>query len=191
MLAPISENLLLISQQKNSLLWSQRILNLFSTCANWHIPFWKHQDQEVLCLHLLSLVLCPWSPCLFKEPPKVLFVKTKAFYLSMLTMTMKRSNMMFFFGLWLAGAINQLTRSLACEWANDNIRSNAVALWYIKTSMVEQVIIFCFVSWVIWSTISSKKFTFGSFCLSEIGLLWIWNSAKMSIFALLKFSRWL
>ncbi|XP_071916620.1 tropinone reductase homolog At5g06060-like isoform X1 [Coffea arabica] len=47
------------------------------------------------------------------------------------------------------GAINQLTRSLACEWANDNIRSNAVALWYIKTSMVEQVIIFCFVSWVL------------------------------------------
>nr|XP_027109480.1 tropinone reductase homolog At2g29260, chloroplastic-like [Coffea arabica] len=38
------------------------------------------------------------------------------------------------------GAINQLTRSLACEWANDNIRSNAVAPWYIKTSMVEQVL---------------------------------------------------
>ncbi|XP_031386014.1 tropinone reductase homolog At2g29260, chloroplastic-like isoform X2 [Punica granatum] len=38
------------------------------------------------------------------------------------------------------GAINQFTRSLACEWAKDNIRSNAVAPWYIKTSMVEQVI---------------------------------------------------
>ncbi|CAN1846680.1 Tropinone reductase homolog At2g29260, chloroplastic, partial [Linum perenne] len=36
------------------------------------------------------------------------------------------------------GAINQLTKSLACEWAKDNIRSNAVAPWYIKTSMVEQ-----------------------------------------------------
>ncbi|XP_019070077.1 tropinone reductase homolog At2g29260, chloroplastic isoform X2 [Solanum lycopersicum] len=38
------------------------------------------------------------------------------------------------------GAINQLTKYLACEWAKDNIRSNAVAPWYIKTSMVEQVI---------------------------------------------------
>ena len=38
------------------------------------------------------------------------------------------------------GAINQLTKNLACEWAKDNIRSNAVAPWYIKTSMVEKVI---------------------------------------------------
>ncbi|KAI3507699.1 hypothetical protein L1887_22690 [Cichorium endivia] len=38
------------------------------------------------------------------------------------------------------GAINQLTRNLACEWAKDGIRSNAVAPWYIKTSMVEQVL---------------------------------------------------
>ncbi|KAL3850641.1 hypothetical protein ACJIZ3_012523 [Penstemon smallii] len=38
------------------------------------------------------------------------------------------------------GAINQLTRNLACEWAKDNIRINAVAPWYIKTSMVEQVL---------------------------------------------------
>ncbi|KAF8045850.1 hypothetical protein N665_4310s0001 [Sinapis alba] len=38
------------------------------------------------------------------------------------------------------GAINQLTRNLACEWAKDNIRVNAVAPWYIKTSMVEQVL---------------------------------------------------
>nr|POF02300.1 tropinone reductase like, chloroplastic [Quercus suber] len=38
------------------------------------------------------------------------------------------------------GAINQLTKPLACEWAKDNIRSNAVAPWYIRTSMVEQVL---------------------------------------------------
>ncbi|XP_016510681.2 tropinone reductase homolog At2g29260, chloroplastic-like isoform X2 [Nicotiana tabacum] len=38
------------------------------------------------------------------------------------------------------GAINLLTKYLACEWAKDNIRSNAVAPWYIKTSMVEQVL---------------------------------------------------
>ncbi|XP_010256817.1 PREDICTED: tropinone reductase homolog At5g06060-like isoform X3 [Nelumbo nucifera] len=38
------------------------------------------------------------------------------------------------------GAINQLTRDLACEWAKDNIRTNAVAPWYIKTSLVEHVL---------------------------------------------------
>ncbi|KAL4610657.1 hypothetical protein ACB092_08G066100 [Castanea dentata] len=37
-------------------------------------------------------------------------------------------------------AINQLTKTLACEWVKDNIRSNAVAPWYIRTSMVEQVL---------------------------------------------------
>ncbi|KAK4730589.1 hypothetical protein R3W88_023577 [Solanum pinnatisectum] len=36
------------------------------------------------------------------------------------------------------GATNQLTRSLACEWAVDNIRVNAVAPWVIKTSLIEQ-----------------------------------------------------
>ncbi|XP_013608521.1 PREDICTED: tropinone reductase homolog At5g06060-like [Brassica oleracea var. oleracea] len=35
------------------------------------------------------------------------------------------------------GAVNQLTRNLACEWACDNIRTNSVAPWYIKTSFVE------------------------------------------------------
>ncbi|XP_044461685.1 tropinone reductase homolog At5g06060-like isoform X2 [Mangifera indica] len=35
------------------------------------------------------------------------------------------------------GAMNQLTRNLACEWAKDNIRANSVAPWYIKTSLVD------------------------------------------------------
>lgn len=51
--------------------------------------------------------------------------------------------MVLFVSLCVLGAINQLTRSLACEWAKDNIRINAVAPWYIKTSMVEQVIFYC------------------------------------------------
>ncbi|KAG6491398.1 tropinone reductase homolog At5g06060-like [Zingiber officinale] len=38
------------------------------------------------------------------------------------------------------GAINQITKNLACEWAKDNIRVNAVAPWYIKTSMVEHLL---------------------------------------------------
>ncbi|KAL9389326.1 hypothetical protein Peur_017931 [Populus x canadensis] len=35
------------------------------------------------------------------------------------------------------GAINQLTRNLACEWAKDNIRVNSVAPWFINTPMNE------------------------------------------------------
>ncbi|XP_022765113.1 tropinone reductase homolog At5g06060-like isoform X1 [Durio zibethinus] len=36
-------------------------------------------------------------------------------------------------------AINQLTKNLACEWAKDNIRTNCVAPWYIRTSLVEHL----------------------------------------------------
>lgn len=37
-------------------------------------------------------------------------------------------------------AINQLTKNLACEWAKDNIRTNSVAPWYIKTSLVDHLL---------------------------------------------------
>lgn len=33
------------------------------------------------------------------------------------------------------GAINQLAKNLACEWANDNIRTNSVVPWSIKTTI--------------------------------------------------------
>ncbi|CAI0540175.1 unnamed protein product [Linum tenue] len=36
------------------------------------------------------------------------------------------------------GAIDQLTRNLACEWAKDNIRTNSVAPWYTRTPMVAE-----------------------------------------------------
>ncbi|XP_021833683.1 tropinone reductase homolog At2g29330-like isoform X2 [Prunus avium] len=35
------------------------------------------------------------------------------------------------------GAINQLAKSLACEWGKDNIRINSVAPWFIKTLTAE------------------------------------------------------
>ncbi|XP_009796888.1 tropinone reductase homolog At5g06060 [Nicotiana tabacum] len=38
------------------------------------------------------------------------------------------------------GALNQLTRNLACEWAKDSIRVNGVAPWYIRTSLVEHLL---------------------------------------------------
>ncbi|WOH10766.1 hypothetical protein DCAR_0730236 [Daucus carota subsp. sativus] len=34
------------------------------------------------------------------------------------------------------GAMNQLTKNLACEWANDNIRVNSVAPWIIRTQLI-------------------------------------------------------
>lgn len=37
-------------------------------------------------------------------------------------------------------AINQLTRYLSVEWAKDNIRVNAVAPWYIRTSLTEKYV---------------------------------------------------
>ncbi|VFQ80396.1 unnamed protein product [Cuscuta campestris] len=36
------------------------------------------------------------------------------------------------------GAMNQLTKNLACEWAEDSIRVNCVAPWVIKTSLAEE-----------------------------------------------------
>lgn len=37
------------------------------------------------------------------------------------------------------GAINQLTKNLACEWAKDNIRVNSVAPWIIQTPLIDQI----------------------------------------------------
>ncbi|MFW5962821.1 MAG: SDR family oxidoreductase [Bacteroidota bacterium] len=37
-------------------------------------------------------------------------------------------------------AMIQLTKNLACEWAKENIRVNAVAPWYIKTPLAETVL---------------------------------------------------
>ncbi|XP_038723580.1 tropinone reductase homolog At5g06060-like isoform X2 [Tripterygium wilfordii] len=38
------------------------------------------------------------------------------------------------------GAVNQLTKNLACEWAKDNIRVNAVAPWFIRTELVKTLL---------------------------------------------------
>ena len=41
-----------------------------------------------------------------------------------------------------AGAMNQLTKNLACEWAKDNIRTNCVAPWFINTPLSQSVMTF-------------------------------------------------
>ncbi|XP_071715453.1 tropinone reductase homolog At5g06060-like [Rutidosis leptorrhynchoides] len=38
------------------------------------------------------------------------------------------------------GAMNQLTKNLACEWAQDNIRTNCVAPWFTKTSLIKEAL---------------------------------------------------
>lgn len=38
------------------------------------------------------------------------------------------------------GALNQLTKNLACEWAKDGIRVNSVAPWYTATPLAKQVL---------------------------------------------------
>jgi len=48
--------------------------------------------------------------------------------------------------MFYAGAINQLSRSLACEWAQDNIRTNCVAPGVIRTPLSEEVSAFDFLS---------------------------------------------
>ncbi|XP_024968964.1 tropinone reductase homolog At5g06060-like isoform X2 [Cynara cardunculus var. scolymus] len=40
----------------------------------------------------------------------------------------------------VAGAINQLTKNLACEWAKDNIRTNSVAPWATKTPLIQDLL---------------------------------------------------
>ncbi|XP_071715686.1 tropinone reductase homolog At2g29260, chloroplastic [Rutidosis leptorrhynchoides] len=61
----------------------------------------------------------------------VVFTSSVSAFVSLKNMTLQGAT---------KGAINQLTKNLACEWAKDGIRCNAVAPWYIKTSMVEQVL---------------------------------------------------
>nr|XP_043615088.1 tropinone reductase homolog At5g06060-like [Erigeron canadensis] len=38
------------------------------------------------------------------------------------------------------GAMNQLAKNLACEWAKDNIRTNSVAPWFIRTPLANHVL---------------------------------------------------
>eukprot|EP01101_Sappina_pedata_P012446 TRINITY_DN8562_c0_g1_i1.p1 TRINITY_DN8562_c0_g1~~TRINITY_DN8562_c0_g1_i1.p1 ORF type:complete len:269 (-),score=100.17 TRINITY_DN8562_c0_g1_i1:117-923(-) len=37
-------------------------------------------------------------------------------------------------------AIHQLTKNLSCEWAEDSIRVNCIAPWYIDTPLVEKIL---------------------------------------------------
>ncbi|XP_074268017.1 tropinone reductase homolog At5g06060-like [Silene latifolia] len=37
-------------------------------------------------------------------------------------------------------AMNQLAKTLACEWAKDNIRTNSIAPWFIRTPLTETVL---------------------------------------------------
>ena len=45
------------------------------------------------------------------------------------------------------GAMNQLTRSLAVEWARDKIRVNCVAPGAVVTDMAKQIRIYIYLKW--------------------------------------------
>ena len=41
--------------------------------------------------------------------------------------------------LFYVGAMNQVTKNLAFEWAKDDIRVDTIAPWIIRTSMVDKI----------------------------------------------------
>jgi len=40
-----------------------------------------------------------------------------------------------------SGAVNQLTKNIALEWAKDNIRANVVAPGPVKTDLLESILV--------------------------------------------------
>ncbi|KAK9195913.1 hypothetical protein WN943_004041 [Citrus x changshan-huyou] len=41
-----------------------------------------------------------------------------------------------------SGAMNELTKNLACEWAKDKIRVNSVAPWIIRTPLIDNLVVY-------------------------------------------------
>lgn len=59
--------------------------------------------------------------------------------------------------------MNQVVKNLACEWAKDNIRANAVAPWVTLTPLVEQVFLL--------SCFFFLTFRFKPYMLWEMGII--------------------
>ncbi|KAK4764638.1 hypothetical protein SAY86_025728 [Trapa natans] len=98
------------------------------------IEFSHEEFSHLMCTNFESIFhLCQLTHPLLKASGmgSIVFTSSVSGFVSLKSMAVQGAT---------KGAINQLTRSLACEWAKDNIRSNAVAPWYIKTPLVEQVL---------------------------------------------------
>ncbi len=114
------------------------ILNLLITWANLHILFWKDREQEILFSFLPWLGCCHLVVYPFMEQVKVIYI-LYAILFSFTRYGLSIYELCVWIFMSYAGAINQLTRSLACEWAKDNIRTNCVSPWWIRTPVLEFV----------------------------------------------------
>ncbi|KAH0657662.1 hypothetical protein KY289_026410 [Solanum tuberosum] len=113
----------------------QKLMEVVSSTFNGKLDILVAEDFSSLMTTNFESVfhLCQLAYPLLKAPGdgSVVFTSSVSGFVSLKSMSLQGAT---------KGAINQLTKYLACEWAKDNIRSNAVAPWYIKTSMVEQVL---------------------------------------------------
>ncbi|KMT05176.1 hypothetical protein BVRB_7g173240 isoform A [Beta vulgaris subsp. vulgaris] len=70
--------------------------------------------------------------------------ETKGFHVTAsicdVTSRVQRENLMEIVSSEFKGAMNQLAKNLACEWAKDNIRTNSIAPFYIRTPLTEVVL---------------------------------------------------
>lgn len=118
------------------------------TCSSSSQIIWVRKR----CLHIVSLWSggCKFWLCLCDDKRYNIYYRSTCIFFFMDGIGEKADMHRWWFlrdifGCCL-GAMNQLAKNLACEWAKDNIRTNSVAPWYMKTSLVEDVrhCLFCF-----------------------------------------------
>lgn len=130
---------------KSSRLWWAPTLRPLTIFRNLHILSWKHQEMAALYSYPQLLVLLPCLSSLPMQHPKARktilnFQDTSLIYITCQFCAVIFNWNYYYFGLqFSAGAINQLTKNFACEWAKDGIRTNTVAPWGVRTQVIPPV----------------------------------------------------